>query len=63
MENLIVENQNIIHGSSHLRNDVKFNKIDFMTSNMADNAAYKEYLKKYKIFKEEDKKKNINRIC
>ena len=44
MENLTVENQEIIHGSAHLRGEKKFNKIDFMTENMKDNLAYKSFL-------------------
>ena len=62
MKNLIVENQNIIHGSSHLRGNKKFFKIDYMTSNMADNTAYKEYLKQNQIFDKEDKKKILQKF-
>ena len=62
MKNLIVENQNIIHGSSHLRGNNKFIKIDYMTSNMADNTAYKEYLKQNQIFDKEDKKKILQKF-
>lgn len=60
MENLTVENQEIIHGSAHLRGEKKFNKINFMTENMRDNLAYKSFLINNNIVDDNKKKEILN---